>query len=484
MALSAEMELYSTPASRLDSFVAQCLQPSREWKEEVLEAVKTVEQSLREEPLEGECGLDQEVRVLKLVKVRPGFSIPGQGGHTQLEGPYLAEPLVYGLRFPWKHSCELAGSPGTGTGLPKSASPFASSPPGPSAPHSQPPPEVYVNLVKACRYPGHLSPSFCELQRDFVKHRPTKLKSLLRLVKHWFLQYVRARSPRAALPPLYALELLTIYAWEMGTQENESFRLDEGLTTVMELLQDYESLCIYWTKYYTFQNPIIEDVVRKQLQRERPIILDPADPTYNVAEGCRWDIVAQRACQCLKQDCCYDSKDNPVSSWNVKRARDIQVTVEQWGCPDWTLMVNPYTSIRKVKEKIQRRQCCEGLQRLSFQTPSGERKLLRSRSSLAEFGIFSDTRICLLETIPPEIQVFVRNPEGGSHAYAVDPNSFVLGLKQQIEDKQGLLRKQQELQFVGRVLQDWSVLGSYGIKDSDTLILSKKKDTHFPFLPS
>lgn len=80
---------------------------------------------------------------------------------------------------------------------------------------------------------------------------------------------MRARSPRAALPPLYALELLTIYAWEMGTQENESFRLDEGLTTVMELLQEYESLCIYWTKYYTFQNPIIEDVVRKQLQRER-----------------------------------------------------------------------------------------------------------------------------------------------------------------------------------------------------------------------
>lgn len=77
MALSAE--LYGTPASRLDSFLAQGLQPSREWKEEVLEAVKTVEQFLREEPLEGECGPDQEVRVLKLVKVRLGFSGPGQG---------------------------------------------------------------------------------------------------------------------------------------------------------------------------------------------------------------------------------------------------------------------------------------------------------------------------------------------------------------------------------------------------------------------
>lgn len=77
MALSEE--LYSTPASRLDSFLARWLQPSWEWKEEVLEAVKTVEQFLREEPLKGECGPDQEVRVLKLVKVRLGFSIPGQG---------------------------------------------------------------------------------------------------------------------------------------------------------------------------------------------------------------------------------------------------------------------------------------------------------------------------------------------------------------------------------------------------------------------
>lgn len=80
---------------------------------------------------------------------------------------------------------------------------------------------------------------------------------------------MKARCPRAALPPLYALELLTVYAWELGTEENENFRLDEGFATVMELLQEYEFICIYWTKYYTFQNPIIENFVRKQLKKER-----------------------------------------------------------------------------------------------------------------------------------------------------------------------------------------------------------------------
>nr|1WH3_A Chain A, kDa 2'-5'-oligoadenylate synthetase like protein [Homo sapiens] len=73
------------------------------------------------------------------------------------------------------------------------------------------------------------------------------------------------------------------------------------------------------------------------------------------------------------------------------------------------------------------------------------------------------------------IQVFVKNPDGGSYAYAINPNSFILGLKQQIEDQQGLPKKQQQLEFQGQVLQDWLGLGIYGIQDSDTLILSKKK---------
>ncbi|KAM7050573.1 2'-5'-oligoadenylate synthase-like protein isoform 1-T1 [Molossus nigricans] len=510
-------ELYGTPASRLDSFVAQWLQPSREWKEEVLEAVRTVEQFLREETFQGERGLDQEIRVLKTVKVG------SFGNGTVLRSNTEVELVVFlscfrSFQEEAKHhqavlrliQKKLWTSPdllalglevlGVFQGVPdalvftiqtrETAEPItvtivpAFRVLGPSVPNSQLHPGVYVSLIGANGFAGNFSPSFCELQRNFVKHRPTKLKNLLRLVKHWYLQYVKARCPKAMLPPLYALELLTIYAWEMGTQENESFRLDEGLTTVMELLQEYESLCIYWTRHYTFENPVIEDAVRKQLQRERPIILDPADPTHNVAEGYRWDIVAQRACQCLKQDCCYDSKNNPVHSWNVKRARDIQVTVEQWGYPDLILIVNPYEPIKKVKEKIRRRQGCSGLQRLSFQTPSGERKLLSSRSSLADYGIFCNTQICLLETTSPEIQVFVKNPDGGSHAYAIDPNSFILGLKHQIEDKQGLLRKQQQLQFRGQVLQDWSSFRSYGIEDSDTLILSKKKDTDFLFLPS
>lgn len=54
-----------------------------------------------------------------------------------------------------------------------------------------------MNLIKACRYPGNFSPSFSELQRNFVKHQPTKLKSLLRLVNHWYQQVRGSGRTRA-----------------------------------------------------------------------------------------------------------------------------------------------------------------------------------------------------------------------------------------------------------------------------------------------
>ncbi|XP_040859748.1 2'-5'-oligoadenylate synthase-like protein isoform X1 [Ochotona curzoniae] len=518
--MALAQELYGTSSCRLDSFVARWLQPSREWKEEVLEAVANVEQFLRQESFHGERWLqNQEARVLKVIKVGSfgtGTALKGTAEvelvaflscfcnfweeakyHTAVlrlirkKIQYCQELLALGLR-------DLRIDEGVPSALvftiqTRTAEPItvtlvpAYRVLGSSVSDSPPPPQVYVDLIKASysysNYPGIFSPSFSELQKNFVKHQPTKLKSLLRLVKHWYQQYVKAKCPRANLPPDYALELLTIYAWETGA-EAESFRLEEGLATVMELLQDHQFLCIYWTSYYTLQDPLIEDCIRKQLKKDRPVILDPADPTHNVAEGYRWDILAQRAGQCLKQDCCYDSRENPVPSWSVKYAQDMQVTVEQWGYADLILWVNPYEPIRKLKERIRRSKGLVGLPRLSFQESGCKRQVLSSHCSLADYGVFCSTRICLLETVSPEIQVFVKSPNGSSQAYAVHPKSFVLNLKQQIEDRQGFLSKQQQLEYEGQVLQDWVDMGYYNIQDSDTITLSQKPSAHVRYLHS
>ena len=166
-----------------------------------------------------------------------------------------------------------------------------------------------------------------------------------------------------------------------------------------------------------------------------------------------------------------------------QKARDIQVTVEQWGYSDLILRVNPYKPIKKIQEKMWQSRCCSGLQHLYLQELGAKQQLLSSQYSLADYGVFSNTRICLVETNSHEIQVFVKNPDGGSDAYTTDAKGFILGLKQQIEYKQGLPRKQQQLEFQGQVLKDWLPLQNYGIQHRDTLILSKKKAERFPFLP-
>lgn len=70
------------------------------------------------------------------------------------------------------------------------------------------------------------------------------------------------------LPPQYALELLTVYAWERGSGEAE-FKTAQGFQTVLRLVTDYQQLCIYWTKYYDFENPFIRAYLTQQLQKPR-----------------------------------------------------------------------------------------------------------------------------------------------------------------------------------------------------------------------
>jgi hypothetical protein len=59
---------------------------------------------------------------------------------------------------------------------------------GQLVPGSRPNPQVYADLIHSYSNTGEFSTCFTELQRDFIATRPTKLKSLIRLVKHWHRQ--------------------------------------------------------------------------------------------------------------------------------------------------------------------------------------------------------------------------------------------------------------------------------------------------------
>ncbi|XP_075852738.1 2'-5'-oligoadenylate synthase-like protein 2 [Microcebus murinus] len=505
--MAAAQDLYDTPGDRLDAFVKHSLQPQGDWRDEVKDAWQRIEQFLRDQCFRDELILDQEVRVLKVVK---GGST-GKGTTLNYSSDldlvlflscfssfwqqalvrgiilnFLEEKLLHCSRS-LAYKITVAQHRG-GTRAPRSLSLqvqsrknspvvkvdllLAFNALGSFCPDSKPAPEIYENLITSAGHPGEFSSSFTELQRHFVKSCPAKLKSLLQLVKHWFLQCLKPKYPRVALPPKYALELLTIYAWEMGTNKSENFEMDEGFVAVMELLTDYQDICIYWTKYYDFQNDVVRNFIKQKLKECRPIILDPADPTNNLGRQKRWDLVAQEAAYCLRQACCRTV--DPHQGWDVQRARDVLVTVKQTGEEAWTLSVNPYSPIWKMKTEIRRKCDFSGQQRLSFQEPGGERQLLSSQRTLADYGIFSKVSIRVLKTTPPEIQVFVKDSSGWSKPFAIHPDDSIGDLKEKIEEAGGPHVEDQILKFQGRKLWDRRSLADLQIEDCDTIMLIKR----------
>lgn len=204
------------------------------------------------------------------------------------------------------------------------------------SPYSQPNPNIYTTLILECislGKEGEFSACFTELQRNFLKQRPTKLKSLIRLVKHWY-QLCKEKLGKP-LPPQYALELLTVYAWERGSRST-MFNTAQGFRTVLELVTKYQQLRIYWTNYYDFQHPEVSKYLHRQLRKSRPVILDPADPTGNVAGGNQegWRRLAAEAWKWLKYPCFKNRNGSPVSSWEVPT--EVPVPSEQvdeaWTC--------------------------------------------------------------------------------------------------------------------------------------------------------
>lgn len=73
---------------------------------------------------------------------------------------------------------------------------------------------------------------------------------------------------KGSLPPQHGLELLTVYAWEQGSQ-NPQFNMAEGFRTVLELVGQYRQLCVYWNVNYDAEDKAIGDFLKLQLQKPR-----------------------------------------------------------------------------------------------------------------------------------------------------------------------------------------------------------------------
>ncbi|XP_075852708.1 2'-5'-oligoadenylate synthase 2 isoform X2 [Microcebus murinus] len=187
---------------------------------------------------------------------------------------------------------------------------------------SAPSPRVYAELINMYTSPdipgGEFSTSFTVLQRNFIGFQPTKVRNLIRLVKHWYTQCERRLKPKGCLPPKYALELLAVYAWEQGSKALD-FATAQGFRTVLELVTQYRQLCIFWIINYNFENETLKRFLLTQIQKTRPVILDPAEPTGDVGGGDRWSwhLLAKEAKEWSSSLCFKDEAGNPVQPWKV-----------------------------------------------------------------------------------------------------------------------------------------------------------------------
>ncbi|XP_064310012.1 2'-5'-oligoadenylate synthase 1 [Phalacrocorax carbo] len=327
--------------------------------------------------------------------------------------------------------------------------------------------EVYVRLLKASSDPGEFSPCFTELQKKFVKRYPAKLKNLLRLVKHWYKELLKSRYPTADLPPKYALELLTIYAWEVGTGSSDSFIMASGFCTVLELLRRHQEICIYWEKYYSLQHSQIGAHVKKLLRSPRPVILDPADPTGILGQGKNWALVAQAAA-CDRSLPCVSA----AQPWDVQPARPVTIEVRQSVVTSLSKTVSPSTTIWQLKEEVEQawgipwyRQC------LVQQELSRSPLILQDDETLATHGIFYNTTLMLLQTEPQVMEVFVKDDKNRTTTYTVWPTDTIRHLKEQIHARQGPPADQQHLTYGSRELEDQHTLAHYNIQPKSTIFM-------------
>ncbi|XP_069922342.1 2'-5'-oligoadenylate synthase 1 isoform X1 [Oryctolagus cuniculus] len=219
MATCSRMELANTPARFLDKFIEDHLLPDTRFREQVREAVDIICTFLKERCFRGAT---HRVRVSKVVKggsSGKGTALRGRSDadlvvfltnltsfHEQLE---KRREFIREIRSQLK-ACQREKMFEVTFALTQRSNPrvlsfelrslqrqqqveFDVLPAFDALGHVtrgyRPRPQVYVDLIEECTAlgkEGEFSTCFTELQRAFLKQRPTKLKSLIRLVKHWY----------------------------------------------------------------------------------------------------------------------------------------------------------------------------------------------------------------------------------------------------------------------------------------------------------
>ena len=122
--------------------------------------------------------------------------------------------------------------------------------------------------------------SLVEMQKQFVKSKIgdfDRVKDLILLIKFWFKKVVVPQASNCRVPS-YFFELVVIHHWETKLKRKTGFKLLPALKGVLLNLTMPEMMNIVWTINYSKEH------VDRSLLVDFPLVLDPANPTNNVAK--------------------------------------------------------------------------------------------------------------------------------------------------------------------------------------------------------
>lgn len=150
----------------------------------------------------------------------------------------------------------------------------------------------------------------------------------------------------------------------------------------------------------------------------------------------------------------------------------MTIEVKQLGGTKLSTAVSPGTTIRQLKEEIEKLWDIPWYkQRLTQQEPGRSVLILQDKKTLASYGIFYNTTLVLLQAEPQMMEIFVKDEKGRTTTYTVKPTTTVRELKNEIQAKTGVPAGEQRLTDGSQDLQDQHMLEHYNIQPKSTIFM-------------
>lgn len=149
---------------------------------------------------------------------------------------------------------------------------------------------IYKEMARSPHDRKYYSVPLAPLQVAFVAAVPTKVKTLIRVIKYWRKMYFEESAGDKKLPSSYPLELIVIGEWKKA-KSPKTFDLHKGLFHVATAIKNFTTLKHSWNSKSN----------SKHACRDSYYVMDPANPFNDVmkASNC-WEMVAEKAESFLK----------------------------------------------------------------------------------------------------------------------------------------------------------------------------------------